>query len=278
VGTKYLLYIDLLGFTGLVRRDPARVEKIYSVLNSLNVHSHAVFRTIVFSDTILAYNHEEPTTPDMHGYVVWYSIEFAEDLHDRLTGQDIYFRAVLLRGEFRHYRLKNVECFFGNALVDAYLREKEIPSLGLFIESECNSHNRYFRTAPFSKDLHFVYLNRSIENFHQDTQGTLPADDPCIDDSYPDLAAQVRFLQDVHRNMREHPEASVRSKFLTAWDFYFRRYPKVLSALAEADFDLSVLSPRHDWSNQLRVLRKNIEYFSHPEAVVQVNGADTSRA
>src|SRR5882672_11004861 len=98
VPTKYLLYIDILGFADLVRRDPHQVEKIYGVLDTLNVHRHKVFRTIVFSDTVLVYNRQDPKPTDTaaHEYIVWYSIEFAEDLHHRLIGQGLYFRAVLV--------------------------------------------------------------------------------------------------------------------------------------------------------------------------------------
>ena len=53
-------------------------------------------------------------------YYVWYLIEFAEDLQHRLTGQDVYFRAVLTTGDFSHYPLENIECFFGEALIRAY--------------------------------------------------------------------------------------------------------------------------------------------------------------
>lgn len=121
---KYLLYIDILGFSDLVKDTPEQIECIYGVIDSLNVHRHDVFNTIVFSDTILVYNRVDAKTKEDHEYIVWYSIEFAEDLHHRLIGQDIYFRAVLVYGTFTHRKLKNVECFFGNALIDAYNREK----------------------------------------------------------------------------------------------------------------------------------------------------------
>ena len=92
---KYLLYVDILGFGSIVKNDPEKVERIYGILDSLNAHKHDVFKTIVFSDTVLVYSDDTPTDrPEDHEYLVWYSIEFAEDLHHRLTGQDVYFRAV----------------------------------------------------------------------------------------------------------------------------------------------------------------------------------------
>lgn len=161
---KYSLYIDILGFSDLVKRDPLQVEKIYGVLDSLNVHSDDIFRTIVFSDTVVVYNRIDPKPDDAkaHESIVCYSIEFAEDLHHRLTGQGLYFRAVQVYGEFQHYALENIDCFFGEALIDAYAQEKKIPSIGLFIDTTCNQYNRYFLTEPFGDHLLFVYLNRSV--------------------------------------------------------------------------------------------------------------------
>jgi hypothetical protein len=260
---KYLLYIDILGFSDLVQRDPRQVEKIYGVLDSLNVHRHNVFHTIVFSDTVLVYNRVNPKPNDRqaHEYLVWYSIEFAEDLHHRLTGQDVYFRAVLVRGKFQHYALSHIDCFFGKALIDAHVREKNIPSIGLFIDSACNNYNRFFRTEPFGNDLHFVYLNRAVENLHQDTHGAVPVDPILLDNNYPYIVWQVRFLRDVHNMMRTHPDPRVRAKFLTTWDFYRRRYPQILAVLEEGGFNMKVFHPSFNWSKQLKILADDIQHF-----------------
>jgi len=263
VPTKYLLYIDILGFSDLVKTDPLQVERIYGVLDSLNVHRHHAFRTIVFSDTVLVYNCSDPKPSDKkeHEYLVWYSIEFAEDLHHRLTGQGLYFRAVLVSGEFQHYALENIDCFFGKALIEAHARERSIPSVGLFIDTTCNQYNRYFRTEQFGNQLHFVYLNRSVESLQQETNGELPVDPVLLDSNYPNLVWQVRFLRDIHNMKRKHTDPSVRTKFLTAWDFYQRRYPKLLKALEEGGFDMKVFNPKYDWSQQLRALEEDIQHF-----------------
>ena len=210
---RFLHYIDILGFAEMTRKEPRKVARFYSILDSLNVHAHDAFVTIVFSDTVLVYNPDLATTKEECRYFVSYLIEFAEDLHHRLTGQDIYFRAVVTTGDFSHYKLENVECFFGESLVNAYLSEKEIPSLGVFIGNECNSYNEYFRTAKFDDKYHFVYLNRSIEYLHQYTNDTYPISDPTLEDQALHIPWQVRFLTDVHKHMREHPIPSVRLKF-----------------------------------------------------------------
>jgi hypothetical protein len=263
---RYLLYIDILGFANLVSADAGRVETLYAVIDSLNVHRHDMFETIVFSDTVLVYNRHEPKSERERKYIVWYSIEFAEDLHHRLTGQGIYFRAVLLKGQFRHYAMENLQAFFGQALISAYLTEKQIPSLGLFITDQCNEDNEYFRTSPFGNGLNFVYLNRAIENLCRDTNDTFPVapgDFVHLADGYPYLAWQVRFLSDVYSAMRNEPDPTIRTKFLTAWDFYIKRYPNLLTRLVQMNFSLDAVSPGFNFSAELAALEEFMAEFGN---------------
>ncbi len=111
ISSRYLLYIDVLNFAEFAATDLPKVERIYRILDSLNAHRHPNFKAIAFSDTILIYNPEPVTNRFDAEYIVWYLCEFAEDLHHRFTEQDLFFRAVLVAGEFTHYQLKNVECF-----------------------------------------------------------------------------------------------------------------------------------------------------------------------
>lgn len=53
---RILLYIDILGFSDMTRKDPRKVARVYAILNRLNSHQHDSFKTIVFSDTVLVYN------------------------------------------------------------------------------------------------------------------------------------------------------------------------------------------------------------------------------
>src|SRR5690606_31638824 len=117
---------------------------------------------------------------------------------------DIYFRAVLTSGQFSHYELQNVECFFGKALISAYRREKEIPAMGLFIDDTCMQYNRYFRTADFGNGLHFVYLNRHLEYLHEATGDKYPLKDSSLVDGACFVPWQVRYLKDVHKQMRSN--------------------------------------------------------------------------
>jgi hypothetical protein len=260
-GAKYLLYLDILGFRELAKRDIRKVHRLYGVIDSLNVHNHYFFKTIVFSDTILVYNSGEPKSVEDHDYTVWYAIEFAEDLHHRLTGLDIYFRGILTYGNFNHYSLKNIECFFGQTLIDAYEREKQIPSIGLFVDDRCNVHNRYFRTERFSEDLNFVYLCRDIEGLYKLTAGDFPLPSLLLEDDFPYLVWQITFLRSVWLNMRNHKDPKVRTKFLTTWDFYARRYPILLNRLESSKFDPTFISPEFNWTGRNNLMMRDIAYF-----------------
>lgn len=279
IDERFLLYIDILGFAEMTKREPRKVARLYAILDSLNVHRHDTFKTIVFSDTVLVYNPELATSDEERNYLVWYLIEFAEDLHHRLTGQEIYFRAVVTTGNFSHYPLKNIECFFGEALVSAYLHEKQIPSIGLFIDNECNKYNEYFRVAPFDNECNFVYLNRSLETLEQNTGGEYPFTDRSfgIEDGTPYTPWQVRFLKDVYENMRTHRSPSVRTKFLTAWDFYAKRYPGMTQGLVNKAFSLTALGPPGAWQVEAKAMEKAIKsnkrMGSGTELSRQVTGA-----
>jgi hypothetical protein len=260
-GDRLLLYIDILGFAEMTKREPRKVARVYSILDQLNVHGHNSFKTIVFSDTILVYNPILAINDKDRSYFVWYLIEFAEDLQHRLIGQDIFFRAILTAGSFDHYRLKNVECFFGEALVDAYSKEKGVPSIGLFIDNYCNKFNRYFRYARFDEELSFVYLNRSIESLNEYSGGVYPVKDYSVIDEAPHTPWQVRFLSDVYRNMREHKSPKVRTKYLTAWDYYAKRYPGMLQLLANTGFSLTSLVSNKAWKDVIEQMDNGIKYY-----------------
>jgi len=52
------LYLDILGFAELVKDGP-RVERLFQILDSARLHTDSDYQTIVFSDTLLAYNRPE---------------------------------------------------------------------------------------------------------------------------------------------------------------------------------------------------------------------------
>ncbi|WP_299192472.1 hypothetical protein [uncultured Erythrobacter sp.] len=259
--TRFLLYIDILGFKDMTLNDPRKVARVYSILDRLNVHDHPNFKTIVFSDTILTYNPELVESKEDREYIVWYLTEFAEDLYSRLVGQDIYFRAILVGGDFHHFQLDNVECFFGGALIRAYLAEQGLPFFGLLMHQDCVPYNRFFRLDQFDDEYSFVYLSRPIEQLHELGAKSYPVSYHEVADMAPNMPESIRFLQDTYKMMRNNKEPTVRAKALTVWDFYSRRYPKIIAALTNNNFSLDSLGPRSAWADEQAALEKSIKYY-----------------
>ncbi|OCW20440.1 hypothetical protein [Pseudomonas sp. S3E12] len=241
---RFLLYIDILGFSEMVRKEPRKVVRVYEILDTLNVHGRSDFKVIVFSDTILVYNSIPASSVPDRTHCVQALVDFASDLHNRLVGQDIFFRAVLVKGDFEHYKLKNVECFFGSALIDAYHAEKEIPSLGLFVSDDCKAFGVRHPTVRFSPGLSFVFLCEGLQAL-----STLGLDrwpftlGGHLDETFAvNVPWDVRFLKDVYNQMRENTSPAVRTKYLTAWDLYHQKYNGAMDALVRHDFETTALA------------------------------------
>lgn len=260
---KFLLYIDILGFKELVAEKPRKIEMLYHIIDSLNVHAHQAFKTIVFSDTILVYNSANPTSDDDRNYFVMYACEFVQDLQHRLVGQDIYFRAVLVLGEFDHYHLKNIECFYGPALIKAYIREKDIPAIGLFIDDASNSHNDIFPTTRFDRNLSFVFLNQSLERLQKNTGGELPTGSFHLEETedYWEIFWDIRFLKDIYHNMQQQNSSRIRSKYLTTWHLFHKRYPKILDTLESRGFSPKAICENYDWTKKIEQFKDSINHF-----------------
>lgn len=260
----YLLYIDILGFGELANDQHRRARRLYQLLESLNVHQHYAFRTTVFSDTILTYSIEDPLLDHDHEYLVMFGIEFAQNLLYTTIGKGFYFRAILTYGGFEHSDSGRVERFFGPALVRAYQQEKAIGCTGLFIDNHCQRYNRTFEVAPWSNELYFVFLNRSLEQLNSGEFGTLPIPPDLLGDLDVQwhLAKDIRMLRDIHGLMQKHPDPRVRAKHLATWNFYYQRYPDLLHGLRSHDFDLSLISKGFDWRPAKRRIMEGYRGFS----------------
>jgi hypothetical protein len=236
---------------------------LYDIIDSLNVHAHNSFKTIVFSDTILVYNSVDPLTDAQRSYFVMYACEFVQDLQKRLVGQDIYFRAILVLGDFAHYFLKNIECFYGAALIKAYIKEKDIPAIGLFIDDASNIHNEIFPTIRFDSDLSFVFLNQSLERLQKNTDGSFPVDSFHLyeTDEYWDIFWDIRFLKDLYRNMQRQHNSRIRTKYITTWHIFRRRYPKILDALETKNFSPQTICDNFDWQKNIESFKEALIHF-----------------
>lgn len=249
---RFLLYIDILGFSDLVIKTPEKIKNIYKVVNELNVHRHGGFQTIIFSDTILVYNKVQPVGVDDYEYIVMYMCEFAQDLIFRGSSFNLNFRAILTYGDFEHYKLQNVECYYGRSLVNAYLKEKEINGVGLFIDITIGKYNKIFKTIKYDENLSFVYLFQVVLRLNMLTGGVLPLPKAFLieSDEFYGLSAEIALLERYFFELTSNESPKIRAKYLQTYQFYKKMIPNILNKLEEANFSLSTINPDIDWSKK----------------------------
>ena len=248
---RYFLYLDILGFADLVRQQSERkIEDLYEVIASLNANRHGAFKLVVFSDTVVVYNVNGGDTPKDSRYLIMFLCEFVKDLMHRLTGRGIYFRAVITYGDFTHYELNGIPCFFGSALVDAYNAEKELKAVGLFIHKRISSHCDIFKYRKFNENYNFVYVTQALDEI--DLWGSdgypVPADLIWSTDSQWEIYPEISHLASMLAGSRNsaYPEG-VRAKYASSWDMYCAQYPNITKQLVDNGNDVCSIAPTIDW-------------------------------
>lgn len=246
---RFLLYIDILAFTDLVRNDVKKIDDLYEVIASLNLHSHHAFRCIIFSDTILVYNVDGGHTVEDIKYLLMFMCEFAKDLLHRLTNRGIFFRAVITCGDFAHYELNNIPCFFGPSLVEAYQSEKRIKAMGLFMARSLTKYSDIFKTRKFNADYDFVYLTQSLEYLETASGGEFPFDQWFLEetDLIWFLTPELLHLVDLYRGASGDLPKEVKRKYSRTVGLYEKQYPNITSFLKKSDFQIEKICPKSDW-------------------------------
>lgn len=248
---KFLLYIDLLGFSELVEKDTERIKEIYEQVNLLNVHKHDAFQTIIFSDTILVYNKYNTGTNQDRRNVVMYMVEFVQDLLHRGVSIGINFRAIITYGEFEHYKLDNVECYYGNALVSAHRLEKNINGVGLFIDNTLEKFNIVFLSCYYDSKLNFVYLLQNILQLREYTYDKLPLNKYYIEnaDNFYLLKDEICLIHKYYKELSTNEDPKVRAKYMQTYQFYRRLMPTIFDTLEKADFSMISINPDVNWDD-----------------------------
>jgi len=250
---RYFLYLDILGFTELVRQKNGEViVDLYEVIASLNANDHDAFRVVVFSDTVVVYNVNGGDAPEDASYLVMFLCEFVKDLLHRLTGRGIHFRAIITHGDFTHFELNGIPCFFGNALVDAHNAEKEIKAIGLFIDNRIVGHCDIFRSRQFNRNYSFVYVTQSLKD--PDFMGSegFPIAADTIENTesewqiYPEMFHLASMLAGAQNSAQ--PDA-VREKYQASWELYRLEYPNLTQQLLASNNDIRSISPHVDWQS-----------------------------
>lgn len=176
---RVFLYIDILGFSNMVKDHSPKIPHIFDIFNGLSAHYHYAFQTIVFSDTIIVYN-ENNDMPNH--YYVTYLIEFAQQLFYKLLPIGVYYRGFITHGDFEFRKLSNIQAYWGNALIEAYGDDnnkdenKRIKGIGLFVKEELSDEIVILDKKPVGKKYSFVFLCQSYINLYKKVNGILPVE------------------------------------------------------------------------------------------------------
>jgi len=226
---RAFLYVDILGFENLVVTNSPKIKRIFEILDQLGSHKHDHYfslQTIVFSDTVLIFNSNDTENKDVHLYVT-YLVEYAQELFYKLASINVYFRGILTFGQFDFSQLKNIQAYYGYALIETYKKEKKIEGFGLFANKCISNKIVVFDKIEASEDFYFVVLCQSLKNLYSMTNGILPTDINILtdtDDCYR-LDEDLRFLREIEYLMKNHPIEKVKEKYRKVYDIYKNEFP-----------------------------------------------------
>jgi hypothetical protein len=153
---RFVLLIDLLGFSEMVERDPLDLvcKRVEDVLLDecerwASARPTADFGMIYFSDTVLLYSRREGR------YKEWYDdLGFiGSTVCSRLLSERIPVRGSMAHGSFTVRSSGRHQVFAGRALVEAHRREQSLGLLGFSVSPPIYRH--FFQNeerASFSRD------------------------------------------------------------------------------------------------------------------------------
>lgn len=268
------LYFDILGFSELTKT-PRRVDQLFRVLDSAALHRDAGFKAIVFSDTLLAYHLRDSLNGDIKANELMFLIDFVRDIFLRLIGSGIYFRAIITEGPFQFSELTNIKAFYGEALIDAYRKEKTIKGTGLYLDRRLEKYNQVYHTRPFSPCFHFVYLTHTLNGIIREQQLWPKAPRAITSDDYPipsdyltsqslefKVYPEVIHLQEIYGLKDSHPNPDVRTKHLATWCMYKNAFPMLTEILVACHFNPSGIA-NMDWTSARLLFENDFkEYWS----------------
>ena len=243
---RFLLYIDLLGFSEIVQSKSDLLPELFRILDKSNAHKHGSFRVIQFSDTLLVYNEPELKTEHDHSYVAMYLCEFAQEIQYMLLGRDVFLRGLITYGQFDdtgptpNSDYKNVRAFWGKALIKAYRAESGIQAVGLFVDDTAKPHMYIFETHPYDADNGIWFADTATMlrgMFFDGDDFSYAKMDITSSGNEALLAYDFVYLKRLYEHGHDDTlPPRVRAKYLTTWEFYRQKYPGLCRTLEENGF------------------------------------------
>jgi hypothetical protein len=243
----FLLYIDILGFSDIVRNKPNVIPDLFRALDNSPAHRDQAFKVIQFSDTVLVYNDAEAKSAEAKRVWVMYLCEFAQHIQYMLLGRDVFIRALITRGAFDdtgptpNQSYQHIRAFWGEAMINAYNTEKNIQAVGLFVDKAVKPHMDVFSTTLYDDErgLWFADTATTLRNIGLEGDDFALAKEYILSTGTENLIA-YDFLY--LKRLFEHSHdpglpPRVRNKYLTTWEIYRQKYPGFCTSLERKQFD-----------------------------------------
>ena len=239
---KDFLYIDILGFSQMVREHSAKIPQVFKIIDELSVHRHYAFRAIVFSDTIIVYNDNDEMP---NHYYVTYLIEFAQQLFYRLLSIGVFFRGLITYGEFEYHNLRNIQAYWGSALIDTYNDEKNMEGFGLFVRKDLSNDILIFEKMSAGNNYNFVFLCQSYMNLYKRVHGELPIDMDLLTetDEFDRIDEDLLFFREIAYRKEHYPCRKIKEKYRTVYNWYKEKTPEFFKVFEEQGFLPFILNP-----------------------------------
>lgn len=235
---KIFLYIDILGFTDLVENKSPKVQFIFETIDKLKSFKHFAFNTIVFSDTILIFNNDEEKY-DTHYYIT-FCVEFVQELFYNLALNNIYFKALITKGEFHVGNLENFQFYYGNALIEAYKDSSVLNGFGLFVNKAVSKDVIILEKISDAENKKYdsILLCDSFVKLNKRAKGLLPVD-LCIlsdTDEFDRIEEDLSFFRKI-AYLKEHiKDLKIKQKYETFYDWYKKYANPLFDKMEENEF------------------------------------------
>ena len=248
---RFLLYVDLLGFSDLVMTKPEVVPRILETLDSSPAHTHPDFTALQFSDTLLVFNEPAAISENDKHYCAMFLCEFAQDLQHKLLGSNAFIRATVTYGPLddsestSNRQLKNIRAVWGEALIKAYRAERNIQAIGTFVDTTVEPYMQVFEIHPYDPQERIWFVDTATylrSFFSQDNNEDFSfAEQEVVSTANEGLLIKdLYYLKLLFENSHDttYPP-KIRAKYLTTWEIYRLKYRGLCKRLQEVNFDFS---------------------------------------
>jgi hypothetical protein len=183
-------------------------------------------------------------------YIIMFLIEFVQNLLYETLGMNIWYKAVIVEGDFEHVPMKNFERYFGKALIKAYLDAKKFKYCGLLIEKRCQEFNDIFEVhnIPEDNSYYYVFVNQALCRYERGE----------IEDNFIEeideqwyLAKDAFYLKQLFKGLNSS-KSDIKIKYINTCKIFEHHFPNTIEKLKKNKFHPKAFSNTVNWSEPLK--------------------------